>query len=71
MGRIRLNDLLQDECGLAVLEYVLILVGVIMPVAVLVLAAFRYFISVEFIDGLIGDFLFRTWEHLIGAFTYF
>jgi len=68
---MKLRDLLGDEQGLAVLEYVLLLVGVIMPVAVIVLAAFRYFISVEFLEALVDDFLFRTWKHLIGAFTYF
>ena len=71
MGRLRFENLPRDERGLAVLEYALILVGVIVPVAVVLWAAFRYFISVEFLEALIDSFLFRGWHHLPGAFTYF
>ena len=72
-----LRDLGCDESGLAVLEYALVLAFVIVPVAVIMWAAFRYFVSLEFLEALVDDFVFRfapgEWipRHPIGAFTYF
>lgn len=71
MSRLSWRVWLAQEDGLAVLEYALLLVAVILPVAVIMLAAYNQLISQDFVGQLIDRFLFRLPHHLVGAFTYF